>query len=57
MPSNYFCRPVNDVGTDCTDPIDFICRAYSVDECLKPITNECIKIINGDSKCRNMNQN
>ena len=56
-PSNYFCRAVNDVGTDCIDQIESTCRAYLVDECLKPLTNECIKILNGDSQCRNMNQN
>ncbi len=25
------------------------------DECIKPNTYECIKIINGDSQCRNIN--
>ncbi len=42
MPSNYVCRLLNDVGTDCTDQTDYTCRAYLIDECLRPLTNECI---------------
>jgi hypothetical protein len=55
--NNYFCRDVAAVYQDCTEPSDFTCRAYLIDECLNPPTSECVKIVNGDSQCRDMTQN